>query len=218
MGDWAVPYGIEFSVDSLNAVILVLIFTMGLMSLLFSLPFIRNEQQLRTFGYYSAMSLLICGLAGMTTTGDVFNLYVFLEITSLSGYTLIAMGGSRGTLSAFRYLLIGTIGASFYLLGVAFLYGETGSLNMQDIATLLGPVTNTGTTLIALAFCVVGFGIKMSLFPLHGWQPAAYASAHPGAAPLITGVMGKIPAYGMIRFFFFLFDFFHHLFFEIQHN
>ena len=206
MGDWAVPYGIEFSVDALNAVVLVLVFTIGLMSLIFSLPFVEKAQQLRTFGYYSTMSLLICGLAGMSSTGDVFNLYVFLEITSLSGYTLIALGGSRGTLSAFRYLLIGTIGASFYLLGVAFLYGETGSLNMQDIAMRLGPVTDHGTTLIAMAFFVIGFAIKMSLFPLHGWQPAAYASAHPGAAPLISGVMGKIPAYGMIRFFFFLFD------------
>ncbi|HAD19689.1 MAG TPA: NADH/ubiquinone/plastoquinone (complex I) [Lachnospiraceae bacterium] len=205
MGNWAAPYGIEFYLDSINSVLLVMIFLMGLFSILFSIPFLQQKNRRKSFVYCSVLSLLICGLAGMTATGDVFNFYVFLEITSLAGYTLIAMGGDQGTLSAFRYLMIGTIGASFYLLGVAFLYGETGSLNMADIAYRLLPSETSGTTLIAMSFFVIGFGIKMALFPLHGWQPAAYTNAHPGAAPLIAGVMGKIPAYGMIRFFFFLF-------------
>ena len=124
----------------------------------------------------------------------------------MSGYTLIAMGGDKGALSAFRYLLIGTIGASFYLLGVAFIYGETGTLNMADMAGLVGPVLGSGTTMVALVFFVVGFGIKMALFPLHGWQPAAYTNAHPGAAPVIAGIMGKVPAYAMLRFFYFVFN------------
>lgn len=116
------------------------------------------------------------------------------------------MGGDKGVTSAFRYLLIGTIGASFYLLGVAFIYGETGTLNMYDMSGLVGPVLNSGTTMVAMVFFILGFGIKMALFPLHGWQPAAYSEAHPGAAPLIAGVMGKVPAYAMLRFFYFVFD------------
>lgn len=205
-GNWQPPYGIEFSIDSINAVLLVLISLMGLMSLFFSVPFFKGVSRFKTAGYFSVLSLLVTGLLGMTSTGDVFNLYVYLEITSLSGYALIAMGGNRGVLSAFRYMLIGTIGASFYLLGIAFIYGETGTLNMYDMSGLVGPVLSSGTTLIAMVFFVLGFGIKMALFPLHGWQPAAYTHSHPGAAPMITGVMGKVPAYAMLRFFYYVFD------------
>lgn len=205
-GNYKPPSGIEFVIDSLSGVILIMISAIGFLSTIYSLAFFRNKSRFRSSGYYSMLSLLICGLLGMTSTGDVFNLYVFLEITSLSGYGLIAMGGDKGVLSAFRYLLIGTIGASFYLLGVAFLYGETGTLNMADMSGLVGPVLSSGTTMIAMTFFVIGFGIKMALFPLHGWQPAAYTNAHPGAAPLITGVMGKIPAYAMLRFFFYVFN------------
>ena len=206
MGNWEPPYGIEFVIDPLNAVILVLITLMGFLSVLFGVPFQQGKSRFKNAGYFSILSLLVTGLLGMTSTGDIFNLYVFLEITSLSGYALIAMGGDKGIVSAFRYLLIGTIGASFYLLGVAFLYGETGTLNMDDMSGLVGPMLSSGTTLVAMIFFVVGFGIKMALFPLHGWQPAAYTNSHPGAAPLIAGVMGKVPAYAMFRFFYFVFD------------
>ncbi|MBR3786162.1 MAG: monovalent cation/H+ antiporter subunit D family protein, partial [Firmicutes bacterium] len=206
MGNWKPPYGIEFVIDPLNAVILVLIAFMGCLSILFGVPFQQGKSRFKNAGYFSILSLLITGLLGMTSTGDIFNLYVFLEITSLSGYALIAMGGDKGIVSAFRYLLIGTIGASFYLLGVAFLYGETGTLNMEDMSGLVGPVLSSGTTMVAMIFFVVGFGIKMALFPLHGWQPSAYTHSHPGAAPLIAGVMGKVPAYAMLRFFYFVFD------------
>ncbi|MGC2872016.1 monovalent cation/H+ antiporter subunit D family protein [Ihubacter sp. rT4E-8] len=205
-GNWEPPYGIEFSVDSMNGVLLVLIGLMGFLSALFGMPFQQGNSRFKSAGYYSILSLLITGLLGMTATGDVFNLYVFLEITSLSGYALIAMGGDKGVTSAFRYLLIGTIGASFYLLGIAFIYGETGTLNMYDMSGLVGPVLESGTTMVAMVFFILGFGIKMALFPLHGWQPAAYSEAHPGAAPLIAGVMGKVPAYAMLRFFYFVFD------------
>ncbi len=205
-GGYEPPYGIEFSIDSLSGTILVLITVIGFLSTVYSMPFYKKASRFRSSGYYSMLSLLICGLLGMTSTGDVFNLYVFLEITSLSGYGLIAMGGDKGVLSAFRYLLIGTIGASFYLLGIAFIYGETGTLNMYDMSGLVGPVLSSGTTMIAMIFFVIGFGIKMALFPLHGWQPDAYTNAHPGAAPLISGVMGKIPAYAMMRFFFYVFN------------
>lgn len=207
MGNWKPPYGIEFVIDPLNAVILVLIALMGFLTVLFGVPFQMGKSRFKNAGYFSILSLLITGLLGMTSTGDIFNLYVFLEITSLSGYALIAMGGDKGIVSAFRYLLIGTIGASFYLLGVAFLYGETGTLNMEDMSgDMVEPILSSGTTMVAMIFFVVGFGIKMALFPLHGWQPSAYTNSHPGAAPLIAGVMGKVPAYAMFRFFYFVFD------------
>ena len=206
VGNWMPPYGIEFAVDSLCAVILILICVMGVLTMIYGMPFLDRDSKRTNAGYYSALALLVSGLLGTTATGDVFNLYVFLEITSLAGYVLIAMGEGRGIISAFRYLLMGTVGVSFFLLGVAFIYGETGTLNMVDMAGLVGPILSSGTTMLAMVFILLGFGIKMALFPLHGWQPEAHTNAHPGADPIIAGLMVKIPAYVMIKFFYYVFD------------
>lgn len=204
-GRWKMPYGIEFVIDPLNACIIVLVAFMGMLSAYFSMAFVKHQSRLKGNGFYTVLALLVTGLLGMSSTGDLFNLYVFLEITSLSGYTLIALGGDKGVISAFRYLLIGTIGASFYLIGVAFVYARTGSLNMADVSGLLTGPENAGTVLVASTCFIISFGIKMALFPLHGWQPAAYTNSHPAATALISGVMGKIPAYAMVRFFYFIF-------------
>jgi len=205
MGNWAPPLGIEFVIDSVNAIILVAIATIALLVGVYSTPFLKDEGWLGTGGYYTMYGLLTTGLLGMTITGDLFNLYVFLEITSLAGYGLIAMGGKKGVLSAFRYLLVGTIAASLYLLGLAFLYGMTGTLNMADLGVLLADNADTPNVMLAMALLIVGFGIKMALFPLHGWQPDAYTYSHPGAAPLISGVMSKAPALALLRFSFYMF-------------
>lgn len=205
-GNWEMPLGIEFVIDTLNGSIICLVSFMGMLSTYFSWPFLKGLSRFKSGGYTTVLALLIVGLLGMSSTGDLFNLYVYLEITSLSGYTLIAMGGDKGVISAFRYLLIGTIGASFYLVGVAFIYAHTGTLNMADAAQLLAGNAGSGTVTVAMVCFILAFGIKMALFPLHGWQPAAYANSHPAATPLISGVMGKIPAYAMVRFFFFIFD------------
>lgn len=204
-GHWEMPYGIEFVIDSLNAVIIVLVAFMGMLSAIYGYAFVKDKSRLKGNGYFTVLALLITGLLGMSSTGDLFNLYVFLEITSLSGYTLIALGGDKGAISAFRYLLIGTIGASFYLIGVAFIYGHTGSLNMADVSLILSQSGDTRVVLYASICFIIAFGIKMALFPLHGWQPAAYSNSHPAATSLISGVMGKIPAYAMIRYFYFMF-------------
>ncbi|MGN0732703.1 MAG: complex I subunit 5 family protein [Emergencia sp.] len=204
-GRWDTPYGIEFVVDPLNACIIVLVGFMGMLSAFFGMAFVKHQSRLKGNGFYTVLALLVTGLLGMSSTGDLFNLYVFLEITSLSGYTLIALGSDKGVISAFRYLLIGTIGASFYLIGVAFIYARTGSLNMADVSLLLTGTEFAGTVLAASVCFIIAFGIKMALFPLHGWQPAAYSNSHPAATALISGVMGKIPAYAMVRFFYFVF-------------
>lgn len=206
LGGWKPPFGIEFVLDPISSLIICLISVLGFITSLYSYPIEYDSEKIRISGYYALLSLLTTGLIGMTATGDVFNFYVFLEITSLTSYGLVAMGKGQGVISAFRYLVIGTIGASFYLLGVAFLYGETGSLNMSDIASILSQVEQNPVTVIVMAMMVIGFGVKMALFPLHGWQPAAYSNAHIGAAPMISGVMAKVPAYAMVRFFLFMFN------------
>ncbi len=205
MGGWAPPVGIEFALDPLNSILAVLITFISMLVALYSKPFVKDEDWLHVGGYYTLFGLLTVGLSGMIITGDVFNLYVYLEIMSLSGYGLIALGGRKSMLAAFRYLLIGTIGASLYLLGVGYLYSMTGTLNMADLAERVVPHLNSPLFAIAVACFIIGFGIKMALFPLHGWQPDAYTFAHPGAAAFIAGCMSKAPAYALIRFAYYIF-------------
>lgn len=205
MGNWQPPIGIEFVIDPINGILAVLTTFIALMVSIYSRPFVKDEDWLHVGGYYTLFGLMTVGMCGMIITGDVFNLYVYLEVMSLSGYGLIAIGGRKSMLAAFRYLLIGTIGASLYLLGVGYLYAMTGTLNMADLAVRVAQHLNSPLFALAVACFVIGFGIKMALFPLHGWQPDAYTYAHPGAAALIAGIMSKVPSYAMIRFLFYMF-------------
>lgn len=205
MGNWQPPIGIEFVIDPINGILAVLTTFIALMVSIYSRPFVKDEDWLHIGGYYTLFGLMTVGMCGMIITGDVFNLYVYLEVMSLSGYGLIALGGKKSMLAAFRYLLIGTIGASLYLLGVGYLYAMTGTLNMADLAVRVAEHLNSPLFAMAVACFVVGFGIKMALFPLHGWQPDAYTYAHPASAALIAGIMSKVPSYAMIRFLFYMF-------------
>jgi len=203
-GNWAPPWGIEYVIDPLSGGMAVLISFVSLAAIIFAGPFLKEYDWLKKGIFYAVFTLLTTGLLGMVVTGDVFNLYVFLEISSLTGYALIAAGGNRATVAAFRYLLIGTIGASFYLLGIGYLYAVTGSLNMADLTDKLPALVDSPAVIIAIVMLVVGLGIKMAIFPLHGWQPDAYTYSHPAATALIAGVMAKVPAYAALRFFFFI--------------
>lgn len=207
MGGWQPPFGIEFVIDGVNGLIILLVAFISLLTALYSSPFQPHNGQkwFQTAGYYVLLGFLAVGLLGMSSTGDAFNLYVFMEITALSGYGLIAIGEEKGPIAAFRYLMTGTIGASMYLLGVGFLYAATGTLNMADLAQRLSGLSESPLVVLAAGCLIVGFGIKMALFPLHGWQPAAHSYAHPAADPMIAGIMIKVPAYGMLRFFFCVF-------------
>ena len=174
---------------------------------LYSCPFeeTKTHTTTRVSLYYTTLACLAIGLLGMASTGDAFNFYVFMEITALAGYGLIAAGEGKGPIAAFRYLLMGTVGASMYLLGVGFLYAQTGTLNMTDLTLRLNGNMDSPLVILAIGCMIVGFGIKMALFPFHGWQPAAHSYAHEGADPMIAGIMIKIPAYAMIRFFYGIF-------------
>ncbi len=205
MGNWQPPLGIEFVIDPLSGMLAVLATFISLLVSIYSRPFIKDEDWLHIGGYYTLFGLMTVGMCGMIITGDVFNLYVFLEVMSLSGYGLIALGGKKSMLAAFRYLLIGTIGASLYLLGIGYMYSMTGTLNMADMAVRAAAHLHSPLFALAVGCFIIGFGIKMALFPLHGWQPDAYTYAHPGAAGFIAGIMSKVPAYAMIRFLFYMF-------------
>lgn len=205
-GNWEAPFGIEYVMDPLNSVMAVLVSFIAMLVVIYSREFFKNESWLKNAVYYSLFSLLVTGSLGMVTTGDAFNLYVFLEISSLSTYALIALGGSRGTMAAFKYLQIGTVGASFYLLSIGYIYAITGTLNLADMAVKLQPLIDTPAVIFALILMFIGLGIKMALFPLHIWLPDAHSYAPYPLSAYMSGVLIKVPAYVMIRFFFFIFS------------
>jgi len=206
LGGWAPPVGIEYVIDLLNGFVCIIIAFIGLMVAIYSIESITKELPNKIIPFYSIYLLLITGLMGMTITGDIFNFYVFLEVSSLTAYALIAMGDrGDGVVASFNYLIMGTVAASFILLGIGYLYAVTGSLNMADMQSLLPSIYDSRVVLAALAFFMVGFSIKVGLFPLHAWLPDAYTHAPSAASALIAGLMTKVGAYAMIRFMFSVF-------------
>jgi multicomponent Na+:H+ antiporter subunit D len=199
LGGWPAPFGISYRIDLLNGLVLVVVSAVALINLTATHRSVQRDFPEKIGGFYTLYVLFTTGLMGMVVTGDLFNLYVLLEIASLTGYALIALGTDRAPLASLNYVFMGTIGASFYLLGVGYLYIKTGSLNMADVASILPGLHASETLLVAFIFCMVGVWIKMAFFPLHFWLPNAYAYAPPPAASLIAPLMTKVMVYVMIR-------------------
>ena len=204
-GGWLPPIGIEYVYDPLSSFVALVINVVSLIVLTHAFRIVPLDMEGRETAYYSVVMLLLTGLNGMIITGDLFNLYVFIEISSLSGYALIAVGEKRSAFASFRYLIIGTIGASFYLLGIGYLYFMSGTLNMNDLASILPLMKDSPTVLVALILIVVGIGIKMALFPMHGWLPDSYTYAPTTSSSLIAPIGTKVGAYTLMRLLFFVF-------------
>ncbi len=205
LGGWPPPWGIEYRIDHLNAVMLILVSGLSLLITLYAKKSAELELGEKTTLFWSLFMLMVTGLLGICITGDLFNLFVLLEVVSLSGYALISMGEKRAVYASFRYVIIGTIGASFYLLGVGYLYIASGSLNMSDLAQLLPELYDSKTVLIGFVFIIIGLSIKMALFPLHAWLPDAYAYAPSAVSTAIAPLMTKVMAYAIIRVMFTVF-------------
>ena len=206
LGGWEPPWGIEYLVDHLNAYMLVIVTLIAFLSILYSYRFAEKDMPARIPQFYSLMLLLLTGLIGMTITGDAFNLYVLIEITSIACYALIAKGDDKSPLASFNYLIIGTAGACLYLIGVGYLYILTGSLNMADLTNLLPKVYHTKALLAAFFFFIVGIAIKMAFFPLHGWLPNAYNHSPDSVSAFMAGTVTKVCAYVLIRVMFTIFQ------------
>lgn len=199
VGHWKPPYGIELVIDHLSGLMLVLVTLVALIASFSSLKSAEQELPGKEHFFFTLYLILIAGLCGLLMTGDAFNLYVLLEITSITTYGLIAMGKGRAPLSSFNYIIMGSIGACFYLLGVGYMYILTGTLNMADIARILPTLDAPVATATALAFLLVGLWIKMAFFPLHGWLPNAYSHAPTGAGTMAAPLMTKVTVYLMVR-------------------
>ena len=211
IGGWPPPIGIEYVVDSANAFLLVLVSGISTVVLLYARDQIKLEidEENHTL-FYTCYLLCLTGLLGVLITGDVFNVFVFLEISSLSTYVLVAQGAKRdkrALKAAFNYLIMGTVGATFFVIGVGFLYMATGTLNMLDIYERINDLESSRTVRAAYAFIVIGMGLKLAMFPMHLWMPGAYTYAPTVVTTFLSATATKVSLYVLIRFTFSVFHF-----------
>ena len=207
LGGWPPPLGIELVIDAFNSYVLVVILALALLTAVWA----REGTALdippeKTVAFFVVFQLLITGLCGMTITGDIFNLYVFLEISSIATYTLVASGrGARSLVAGFNYLVLGSIAAGFIVLGIGYLYVATGTLNMGELAAMLPASYGLVTVHAAFLFLMIGFSIKVAFFPLHLWLPDAYTESPAVVTILIATATSKVTVYAMIRVIFSVF-------------
>ena len=218
MGGWVAPWGIEYYIDKLTTYMLLIVNGIAVLVSLGARESVENEiSSDRIYLFYTAFLLNLTGLLGVIITGDAFNLFVFIEIASLSSYAIISLGKDKRCLyAAFRYLVYGTIGASFILISIGLLYAVTGTLNITDLSQQLANAENTATITTAFVFFVIGIAIKAAIFPMHLWLPDAYTYSPSIVSTFLAGTTTKVFIYVLIRFIYSLygyeFSFFHESF------
>jgi len=201
-GGWAAPIGIEWVADGLASVMIVALSLLALICVIFISSVLFPNLGSRIVPFYTLVLLLVGSLVGMIFAGDLFNLFVFLEVSALCAYALVGLAGGKALVAGFRYLILGTFGASLYLLGVGYLYAETGTLNMADLAERIPLLVTSKAIAVGVLFMFIGLGIKMALVPLHGWLPDAYTYAPDRVTPLLASLVTKVALYGWIRIMF----------------
>jgi len=208
MGNWPAPYGIELRIDPLSALLLLIISGAASLSLIFGRQSLEdNVGTTRLPLFYAAWLIAVAGLCGIAVTGDAFNVFVFMEISSLASYVLISAGPDRRALTAvFKYLIMGTIGATFYLIGVGLVYMMTGTLNFADMEARIAEVSDQKPILVAAGFITIGLALKAAVFPLHLWLPRAYTYAPHIVTAFLAASSTKVALYVLLRFDFLVFQ------------
>jgi multicomponent Na+:H+ antiporter subunit D len=206
LGGWRPPWGIEYVVDAMNAYLLVIVISMIILGLIYSRDNVRHEIEGKKHPtFYTLVQLMAAGLYGITVTGDLFNMFIWLEIASLTAYALIAVAGGRALRPAYNYVIMGSIGAVLYIFGVCWLYSVTGTLNFGDMRLLLPLVYDNKAVQMGFAMIVVGIMIKAYIFPLHLWQPDVYTYAPSTISSMMASVHVKVMFYILLRMFYSVF-------------
>ncbi|AIL65807.1 Na(+)/H(+) antiporter subunit D [Rickettsiales bacterium Ac37b] len=202
-GSWLPPIGIEYRIDHLSSLLLVIITTVAFFAFLHSINCIKNKIPDKQISLFYALFLLsIAGFTGMVVTNDLFNMYVFLEIASLASYGLVALGDDKALIAAIQYLILGSIAALFILFGIGLLYMMTGTLNMTDLFQKLIHKIELVPVKYGIIFMVTGVLLKMAFFPMHLWLANIYAYAPPSVGVLLSGITSKISLYMLLRIIF----------------
>jgi len=210
LGNWVPPLGIEYLIDKVSIIPIIIISLISFLATFFAsniMPAEINNSSISKV--YSLWLLAIAGLIGLVTTGDAFNLFVFLEISSLASVALVAMGGQKdkqALVAAYNYLILGAIGATFYVIGVGLLYGITGTLNLADLSDRIAEISDNKALIAGFGFMVIGIMVKAAVFPLHIWLPRAYAYAPSAVSVLLAATATKASLYILARILFSVFD------------
>jgi multicomponent Na+:H+ antiporter subunit D len=208
MGGWEAPFGIELGVDAFSALLLLIVTGASSIALLAGRSSLDTDiAEERQPLFYSAWLLALAGLVGIPVAADAFNIFVFMEISSLASYVLIAGGPDKRALPAvFKYLIMGTIGATFYLIGIGLIYLMTGTLNLTDMELRIHEVADQKPILVAAGFITIGLALKAAVFPLHIWLPNAYTYAPNVVTVFLAACATKVSLYLLLRFDFFVFQ------------
>ncbi len=202
VGQRTIPLGINLVIDGLSSLLLLAISVVSFAAMVFSIRYM--EQYTAKAKYLSLFMLMVTGMNGVVLSGDIFNLFVFLEVASIASYALVGFGCEHEELEAsFKYMVLGSVASAFLLFGIALVYGNTGSLNMAYIS---GIIRQTGMNIglsFALSLFIVGFGLKAALVPFHAWLPDAHPSAPAPISAMLSGVLIKaLGVYALCRIIF----------------
>jgi len=191
VGDWTFPIGISLVADGLSKLVLLVVLVISLMALLFSMDYMQDYT--RPGLYYALFMLMLAGMNGVVLAGDLFNIFVFVEVAGISSYALVAFGTESDELEAsFKYLVLGTIASTFLLVGIAVIYNVTGQLNWDKIAEVIQAGGGLSLPLyVAAAMFLMGFGLKAAMVPFHAWLPDAHPSAPAPISAMLSGVLIK---------------------------
>jgi len=210
LGKWMPPIGIEYIIDKVAIIPIIIISGISFIATIFAYKIMPEEIEKKSISkVYSLWLLAIAGLLGLVTTGDAFNLFVFLEISSLASVALVAMGAQKdkqALVAAYNYLIIGAVGATLYVIGVGLLYGITGTLNMEDLTNRISDLNNNKALIAGFGFMIIGIMVKAAVFPLHIWLPRAYAYAPSAVSVLLAATATKASLYILARILFSVFE------------
>lgn len=202
VGAWKPPVGIGMVLDGLTVFMLVTVNLVALCIVVYSVNYM--ERFTAKWKFYTLFFLMVGGMNGVVITGDMFNLFIFLEIAAIASYALVAFGTERHELeAAFKYAIMSTVGSLFILLGIALLYSYTSTLNMADMANILAQKGIGNVTLMVSVLFLMGFGLKAALVPFHAWLPDAHPSAPAPISAMLSGVLIKsLGIYALCRIFY----------------
>ncbi|MDD5680778.1 MAG: proton-conducting transporter membrane subunit [Candidatus Omnitrophica bacterium] len=199
VGIWKPPLGIAMVADPLSVFMLFIVSFVAFLIMVYSINYMQRYTA--KWHFYTLFLLMVAGMNGVIITGDIFNLFVFLEIASIASYALVAFGTEKEELeAAFKYLVMSAVGSLFILLGIALIYSYTSTLNMADISIQLMEKGTGNIVLLAVVFFIMGFGLKAALVPFHAWLPDAHPSAPAPISAMLSGVLIKaLGVYTIIR-------------------
>lgn len=200
VGGWPAPHGITLVVDHLSGMLLVVAAAIGLAAVVRT-PRLSGTAPQRASSF-PFIQVLLASVCGALVAGDVFNLYVWFELMLLTSFVLMVLGRTRRQLEgAVKYALTNIVGSVFFVAGIGFLYGITGTLNLADLAVRLQDAPRGDLATISSIFFVLAFGLKSGAFPLYFWLPASYPALAAPVGALFAGLLTKVGVYAMIRMF-----------------